>query len=168
MTALILFLLFTLVPALELWMLIEIGQVIGGWETVAWVVFMGMLGAWLGKRAGFAVLRDIFVTVQEGGSPANQLVEAALVLVGAVLLITPGVMTDLTGALLFIGPVRRWLAPPVKTGILRWLTRRGVALGAMGPGPGHPSRSATEAEASRQRSPERASPGRARFQHPTA
>lgn len=158
MTALVLFLLFTVVPAVELWLLIEIGGIVGGWETVAWVVAMGMLGAWLGKRAGFAVLRDIVTSVQEGKSPANQLVEAALVLVGAVLLITPGVLTDVTGTLLFLPPVRRWLAPRVKDALLAWLTRRGLQVGTLGMGPGHPQRQAAEAR-------ERQG---ARFEHPTA
>lgn len=160
MTGLLLFLLFTVVPAVELWLLIEIGQVVGGWQTVAWVVLMGVVGAWMGKRAGFAVLRDIFATVQSGGSPANQLVEAALVLVGAILLITPGVMTDVVGAILFVAPVRRWLAPKVKSGLLLWLTRRGVAVGPMGPGPGHPSRRAEGASDTPRE--------RAHFQHPVA
>lgn len=150
----ILFLVFTVVPALELWLLIEIGRVVGGWETVAWVVGMGMLGAWLGKRAGFQVLRELFAAVQEGKSPANQLVEAGLVLVGAVLLITPGVLTDVVGTLLFIPPVRSWLAPRVKDRLLSWLVGRGVQVGPIGPGPAHPSRT------------EPAEPYRRSFQHP--
>jgi UPF0716 protein FxsA len=140
MIPLVLFLLFTVVPAIELWLLIEIGQVIGGWETVAWVVLMGALGAWLGKRAGFQVLRELFAAVQEGRSPANQLVEAGLVLGAAILLITPGVLTDIVGTAIFLPPVRRWLAPRVKDRLLAWMVGRGVQVGPIGPGPAHPSR----------------------------
>lgn len=140
MIALTLFLLFTVVPAVELWLLIEIGQVVGGWQTVAWVVTMGAVGAWLGKRAGFRVLEDIFTAVREGRSPADAVVEAGLVLVGAVLLVTPGVLTDLSGALLFIGPLRRFLAPRVKTWLLTRVAGGGLWVGPIGPGPAHPSR----------------------------
>lgn len=104
-------------------------------ETVAYLVAIGALGAWLGKRAGFAVLRDLFAGLSRGEPPANRLVEAGLVLVGAVLLITPGVLTDVVGILLFVPPVRRWLAPRVKGVALRWLTARGVQVGTAGAGP---------------------------------
>lgn len=130
-----LFLLFTVVPAFELWALIEIGGRVGGWETTLYVVGIGLLGAWLGKRAGLAVIREVFESLREGKEPANKLVEAALVLIGSVLLITPGVLTDLTGILLFIPPVRRFLAPRVKDAALAWALRRGVQVGAAGPGP---------------------------------
>jgi len=134
-TFLILFLLFTVIPAVELWALIEIGQVVGGWETTLYVVGIGVLGAWLGKRAGLAVLRELFESMREQKAPADKLVEGALVLVGSVLLITPGVLTDLTGILLFVPPFRRWLAPRVKRTALAWAMKRGVQVGAAGPGP---------------------------------
>ncbi len=135
MTFLILFLLFTVVPAVELWMLIEIGRQIGGFETMLYVVAVGVLGAWLGKNAGVSVLRELFASVREGAPPADKLVEGALVLVGSVLLVTPGVLTDVTGILLFFPPFRRWLAPRVKRAVLAWATRRGVQVGTVGPGP---------------------------------
>jgi UPF0716 protein FxsA len=136
MTGLILFLLFTVIPALETWLLIRIGSVFGGLPTVAYLVGMGVLGAWLGKRAGFAVLRELMGDLQKGIPPADRVVEAGLVLLGSVLLVTPGVLTDVAGTILFIAPVRRLLAPVVKRGLLAWLSRRGVMLGPLGPGPG--------------------------------
>jgi UPF0716 protein FxsA len=135
MTFLILFLAFTVIPAVELLALIEIGKVVGGPETVAYVIGIGLLGGWLGKRAGVSVLREVFDTLRQGKAPADKLVEGALVLVGSVLLITPGVLTDVTGIFLFIPPFRRWLAPRVKHAVLAWATRRGVQVGTAGPGP---------------------------------
>lgn len=135
MTFLVLFLLFTVVPAIELWMLIEIGQRVGGVQTMLYVVTIGVLGAWLGKRAGVTVLRELFASLREQAPPADKLVEGALVLVGSVLLVTPGVLTDLTGIVLFIPPFRRWLAPRVKRAALAWAVRRGIKVGAAGPGP---------------------------------
>ncbi len=134
MTALALFLLFTLVPAVDLWALIALGR-IGGLETVLYVLGVGLLGAWLGTRAGIAVVRDLFHPLASQHPPADKLVEGALILVGSVLLITPGVLTDLSGILLFIPPFRRWLAPRVKQAALTWAARRGVRVGHAAPGP---------------------------------
>lgn len=138
MYALALFLLFTLVPALETWGIIEIGRVIGGWETVLWLVLAGMLGAALGKRAGFQVLREVQAELAAGRSPGTSLVEGVLVLVGSLLLITPGLLTDVIGMLLFVGPVRRWIAPRAKAWLLRRVVVQGVSFGPGGPGPGFP------------------------------
>ena len=142
MVPVLLFLLFTVIPAFETWLLIEVGEVIGGWQTVAWLVAMGLLGAYLGKRAGTGVLRQIGDDLRGGKSPADSVVEGALVLVGSVLLITPGFLSDLVGLLLFLPPIRRFLAPRVKALGLRWLTGRpggfGVSVGPMAPGPAAP------------------------------
>jgi UPF0716 protein FxsA len=146
-----LFLLFTAVPALETWLLIEAGRVIGGWETVGWLLLMGVLGAWLGKRAGFRVWAEIQGDLAAGRSPADHLWEAALVLVGSVLLITPGFLSDVVGALLFVPPVRRALVPPLKRWVLARVTVHGVSVGEPAPGPAAPPRRAT-----------------GRFDHPTA
>ena len=139
MTALVLFLMFTLIPALETWLIIKVGGEIGASTTVALLLLAGVAGAWLGKRAGLSVMRDLFADLQRGLPPADRLVEGALVLVAAVLLITPGYFTDITGLLLFIGPVRRFLAPRVKTLAVNWALRRGLRMGAPGPGPGWPN-----------------------------
>ena len=125
MTALALFLLFTGVPLLETWILIEVGRVVGGAETVFWLFAMGVAGAWLGKRAGSGVLRQVQQDLQAGRSPADSVIEGLLVVIGAVLLVTPGLLSDLTGLLLFIPPVRRFLAPRFKARVLGWLASRG-------------------------------------------
>lgn len=130
----VLFVLFTAVPLLETWLLIEVGQVIGGWQTVAWLFGIGTLGAWLGKRAGTGVLKQIGDQLRSGQSPADSLVEAGLVLVASVLLVTPGLLSDLTGILLFIPPVRRFLAPRIKARVLAWLGARGSFSAHVGPG----------------------------------
>jgi UPF0716 protein FxsA len=121
-------LLFTVVPAIELYLLIQIGQAIGPLETVLIIVLTGVLGGWLAKREGLAVVRQLGEDLRKGIPPATRLVEGVLVLVGGVLLITPGVLTDVTGILLLL-PTRKLVAPL----ILRWLTARfaieGVKIG---------------------------------------
>lgn len=135
MTALVLFVLFTLGPIVETWGIIEVGKVIGSWQTALYLVAVGALGAWLGKRAGLGVLREISRSLSRGESPADKLVEGALVLVGATLLVTPGFLSDVVGMLFFVAPVRRWLAPRVKAALLKRLSARGWTIGRAGPGP---------------------------------
>ena len=130
-----LFLLFTVVPAVETWGIIQVGSRVGATETVAWLIAAGLLGAWLGKRAGLGVLREVQDGLVRGVPPADKLVEGVLVLVGAILLVTPGLLTDVVGLALFIAPLRRWLAPRLKAMALGWLTQRGVRVGTAGPGP---------------------------------
>lgn len=115
-----LFLLFTLVPVIELALLIKLGTVIGALPTVAIVLTTGAVGAWLARREGFAVLMQLRDELQKGLPPATKLTEGALVLAGALLLVTPGVLTDVTGLLLLLPPSRRFLAPRV----LAWVMRR--------------------------------------------
>jgi UPF0716 protein FxsA len=102
-----LLLLFTLVPIVELYFLIQIGKVVGGLETVVAVLLIGIAGAALAKRQGAAVLRAIQRATAEGRIPGRELIEGALVFTGAVLLITPGVFTDIAGLLVLLPPIRR-------------------------------------------------------------
>lgn len=120
-----LFLLFTVVPAVELYLLVRIGEWMGAFETVWMVVTMGFVGAWLAKREGLGVLRQIQEDLGRGIPPADRIVEGLMVLVGSVLLITPGVLTDLVAIFLLVPPIRRALAPVV---------RRRIVGGVLGPG----------------------------------
>ncbi len=138
MTSVVLFLMFTVFPALELWLIITVGEQVGAWQTVLTLVLAGILGSWLGKRAGFQVLREIFEGLRQGIPPADKLVEAGLVLVGAVLLITPGYLSDVVGLVLFIAPVRRFLAPSIKNLAWKWLLQRGLQVGPPAAGPNAP------------------------------
>lgn len=127
-----LILLFTVVPALELFLLLQLGAWLGPWQTFAIVVVTGTAGAWLAKREGLGVLTQLSQEARQGIPPGARLAEGALVLAGGLLLITPGVLTDLTGFLLIFPPTRRWLAPRVVQAVL---SRVDVAV----LGPGQPS-----------------------------
>lgn len=105
-----LFLLFTIVPTVELYLLIQIGKHIGGLPTVAMVIGMGMLGAALARAEGLRVLREWQRSLAAGTVPADGVVSGVLILLGGVLLITPGVLSDVAGLLLFIPAVRRRVA----------------------------------------------------------
>ncbi len=97
-----LFLLFSIVPAVELALLVYAGSKIGIPETLSIVIATAIAGAFLVRREGLGVLLRIQEDLSRGSFPAGSLLDGAMVLVSGVLLLTPGFMTDLIGFLLVI------------------------------------------------------------------
>lgn len=93
---------FVFVPLLELAILVRLGGVIGFWPTIALVVATGAAGALLTRSQGLRVLRGIRTEISFGQIPSSRLLDGLLVLVGGALLLTPGLLTDLTGFLLLL------------------------------------------------------------------
>lgn len=91
--------LFIVLPATELWLLIEIGRRIGSLETIALIVATGMAGASMARRQGLRVLNQVQQRVAAGEMPADSLVDGIMILVASALLVTPGVLTDVFGFL---------------------------------------------------------------------
>ena len=102
----ILIFLFTILPALELYLLIKVGSVIGALNTILIIIFTGILGAFLARLQGFLVIRKIQENLNQGILPSSELLDGALILVGGVLLLTPGFITDIFGFLLLLPPTR--------------------------------------------------------------
>lgn len=102
-----LLLLFILLPAIELVLLIEIGQFIGTLPTLALIIFSGVLGAFLARRQGIQVLTQMRTQLQAGQLPADSIFDGVIVLVAGALLITPGILTDTLGFLCLVPPTRR-------------------------------------------------------------
>ena len=109
-----LFLLFTIVPVVELALLIQIGGLLGLGPTLLLVMGTGFAGAWLARREGLRGWLAVRDELQGGGVPGESLVHALLILVAGIVLITPGVITDIAGILLLIPPVRRSLIARVR------------------------------------------------------
>lgn len=99
--------LFTVLPLVELWLLIRVGQHIGAGPTVLLVVGTGVVGAALARREGLRVLGRIQAELNAGRLPADRMIDALLVLVAGILLVTPGILTDIVGFILLIAPLRR-------------------------------------------------------------
>ena len=102
-----LLILFTVVPLLELYLLIRVGDVIGVWPTVALVVFTGALGAFLTRLEGLRVLRRVQAEFQQGRVPTAGLLDGLLIVVAGAVLLTPGLITDAVGFFLLVPPGRR-------------------------------------------------------------
>lgn len=111
-----LILLFTIVPLAELYILIKIGSHIGGFNTILLVVMTAMLGAGLARLQGLRTLQQIQLSLSQGQIPAEELIDGVLILAGGILLLTPGVLTDLFALVL--------LLPYTRTYFKRWLRRR--------------------------------------------
>ncbi len=102
-----LFILFTVIPVVELAILIKIGTVIGTLNTVLLVIGTALLGAFLVKMEGLNVMYRFQRNVLEGVFPAEEIFDGAMLLVAGALLITPGVLTDILGFLLVFPASRR-------------------------------------------------------------
>ncbi len=97
-----LLLIFTIVPIIELALLIEIGSYIGVLPTIALVAITGIVGVTLARNQGLIVVTKLREKLARGQIPTSDMVEALLILIGGVTLLTPGVITDITGFLLII------------------------------------------------------------------
>lgn len=104
-------LLLTVIPALELYLLLQIGSLLGPTPTLLLILLTGVVGAHFAKREGWGVLMTLQQDLTRGLPPADRVMEGVLVLLGGLLLITPGVVTDLLGFVLLVRPTRRLLAP---------------------------------------------------------
>ena len=102
-----LLLLFIIVPIIELMLLLKVGELIHFWPTIGIIVVTGVLGAELVKRQGREALSGVTQKMQQGELPKDDLVKGILVFVAGVLLVTPGILTDITGFLLLSPPVQR-------------------------------------------------------------
>lgn len=126
-------LLFTVVPLLETYLLVVLGGLLGFWPTVGIVLLTGVVGAWLAKSEGLRVLRRWQEALAGGRVPEEGVLGGLLVLVGGVLLVTPGVLTDVVGLSLLFPPTRRRVAGWAKRWAERRIERGQVRVVSMGP-----------------------------------
>jgi len=117
-----LFLLFTLMPLLELWLLFRLSGLFGFGTTIAVVLATGMVGAALARWQGWQAMQRIRSEMSHGMLPVQAMGDGVMILVAGVLLITPGVITDALGLALLVPPFRAavrkllqlWLAKNVR------------------------------------------------------
>jgi UPF0716 protein FxsA len=114
-----LFLLFTLVPLVELSILVWIGGQTQWWVPIVMVIGTGIAGAALARWQGWQTLQRIREESRQGRVPAGALIDGFLILIAGILLVTPGVLTDLFGVALLIPPIRAL----VKRGVAAWINR---------------------------------------------
>ena len=113
-------LLFVVLPILEIYLLIQLGQAVGPWWTILILIADAVLGSYLVKREGSRAWRALRDALESRRMPARELADGALILVGGTLLMTPGFVSDAAG-LFCILPVTR---PVARRALTRVITRR--------------------------------------------
>ena len=116
-------LLFTLIPLAEIYILMKLGAHFGIGTTLFIVIGTGVLGAYLARLEGYRVLFRIQQETRTGHMPTEGLIDAALIFVAGVVLLTPGLITDILGFFVLIPPTRaickRWIVRKIKQAMER-------------------------------------------------
>ncbi|RNL65751.1 FxsA family protein [Nocardioides marmoriginsengisoli] len=116
------------IPIVEIYVLIQVGQVIGPWWTILLLIADSILGSWLLKREGARAWRALQVALAEGRMPARELADGILIVLGGTLMISPGFVTDIFGVLAIL-PLTRPLGRKVLAG---FISKRLVVSGVPG------------------------------------
>ena len=124
----LLFLLFIAVPLVEIYLLLEVGGVIGAVPTIGLVVLTAAVGAALVRAQGFSTIQRVRRSMEAGEVPAVAIIEGVFLLVAGALLLTPGFLTDAIGFGCLVPPLRRAL-------ILRLIETRVIRTHRPGPAP---------------------------------
>jgi len=122
--------LFVVVPIVEIWTIIQVGQAVGPWWTILLLVLDSILGSWLIKHEGSRAFRALREALNSGRMPARELADGALILIGGTLMLSPGFATDAFGILMIL-PFTR---PLFRRALTRIVASRLTVMGAPGPG----------------------------------
>jgi UPF0716 protein FxsA len=109
-----LILLFTVLPLMELYLLIKVGGYLGASPTIMIVLITGIIGGLLARSQGLSVQRQIRMDLQNGVIPTDSLFDGLFILIAGALLITPGMITDVFGFFLMVPGFRGWLKSKLK------------------------------------------------------
>jgi len=123
-----LILLFTIIPAVELALLIKIGQYVGVLATVLLVASTGIVGVSLARSQGFIVIKKIKLNLNEGKMPTDDLIGGLLILIGGTMLLTPGLLTDITGFSLILPGSRHFYSRIIKTRFAKHFKEKGFDI----------------------------------------
>jgi UPF0716 protein FxsA len=118
-----LFLAFTLVPFIEIYLLIKIGGQVGAFNTILIVILTGLLGASLARLEGIKTMTKVRDSLNRGDLPAEEMLDAMLIFVAGVVLLTPGFLTDLTGLALLVPKLRFWFKRWLRKKFDEWLEK---------------------------------------------
>ena len=118
-----LFLAFTLVPFIEIYLLIKIGAQVGAFNTILIVILTGLLGASLARLEGIKTMTKVRDSLNRGDLPAEEMLDAMLIFAAGVVLLTPGFITDLAGLTLLVPKTRYWLKRWLRKKFDEWLKK---------------------------------------------
>ena len=110
----LLFVLFIIIPIIEITVIMQVGELLGVWPTVSIVILSAWLGAKYVRQQGLATLQSVQAKMAQGEMPSGEIVTGLMLLVAGVLLVTPGFVTDIFGLSLLIPSVRIAIANHVQ------------------------------------------------------
>ncbi|QED48904.1 FxsA family protein [Cytobacillus dafuensis] len=111
------------VPAAEIAVLLLSGKIIGVWPTIALILFTGFLGAYLAKKQGLETIRRVNEQLQNGQMPGDAILDGICILIGGILLLTPGFITDITGLLMLTSPTKLFFKKLILKMFRKWMDR---------------------------------------------
>ncbi|KAA9031706.1 FxsA family protein [Niallia endozanthoxylica] len=117
----VLILLFILIPAAEIGVLLLSGNTIGIWPTVVLLIATGVLGSYLAKKQGMNTLRKVQEQLQYGRMPGDEILNGVCILLGGVMLLSPGFLTDIFGLILLLPPTRAAMKPIILKTLKKWM-----------------------------------------------
>lgn len=118
-----LFLAFTLIPFIEIYLLIKIGAQVGAFNTIMIVILTGLLGASLARLEGVKTMTKVRESLNRGELPAEEMLDAMLIFIAGIVLLTPGFITDLAGLALLVPKARYWFKRWLRKKFDEWLAR---------------------------------------------
>ena len=123
-----LFLAFTLIPVAEIYLFIKIGGSIGAFNTVILVILTAFAGAYLAKMQGLHTMLRVRASLEQGILPQEELVDALLIFIAGIVLLTPGFLTDAFGLLLLYPTTRYWIKRYLRQRFDQWIRNSDVNI----------------------------------------
>jgi UPF0716 protein FxsA len=124
---------FVAIPLIEIYVIVQVGQAIGVWNTLAIMIAVSLVGAWLAKHEGLWVLLRVRQQLDAGRMPTDELIDGFLVLAGGMLLLLPGFVSDAMGIVALFPPTRALLRGVVRRRFRIVSFRAGGPTGPRGP-----------------------------------
>jgi UPF0716 protein FxsA len=121
-----LFLAFTLIPVIEIYLLIKLGSIFGALNTIILVIVTGFTGAYLARMQGMQTMLRVRQNLQMGIKPTEELVDAVIIFVAGIVLLTPGFLTDATGLFLLFPVTRNHFKRWLKYKINQWVKTQNI------------------------------------------
>nr|WP_041605826.1 FxsA family protein [Halothermothrix orenii] len=111
----------TVIPLAEISLLVKLSHLVGFFFTIFLVAITGFIGAFFVKQQGTKVIKDINTSLSEGRMPVNSLIDGFLIFTGGILLITPGLLTDLSGLGCVLPFSRKYIKPLIKNRLSKFI-----------------------------------------------
>ncbi len=121
-----LFLAFTLIPFIELYLLIEVGMLIGPLSALGLVILSGFAGAYLARMQGMQTMIKVQSSLQQGIMPKEELVDALLIFIAGIVLLTPGFLTDIAGLLVLFPATRFHIKRFISEKFKKWIQNQDI------------------------------------------